>query len=102
MTVFWGHRDLERRIRGLEIFVAKLGVKVAASQQDIDNLTQELQDETSALNTAVVGIQAEIVALQNANPGVDVTALQAAADALKASVDSAAALVPPVVTPPAE
>jgi hypothetical protein len=76
-------------------------VKVAASQQDIDNLTQELQDETSALNTAVTGIQAEIVALQNANPGVDVTALQAAADALKSSVDSAAALVPPV-EPPAE
>jgi hypothetical protein len=76
-------------------------VKVTASQQDIDNLTQELQDETSALNTAVTGIQDEITALQNANPGVDVTALQAAADALKSSVDSAAALVPPVA-PPAE
>jgi hypothetical protein len=75
-------------------------VKVAASQQDIDNLTQELQDETSALNTAVTGIQDEITALQNANPGVDVTALQAAADALKSSVDSAAALVPAPVEPP--
>jgi hypothetical protein len=75
-------------------------VKVTASQQDIDNLTQELQDETSALNTAVTGIQDEITALQNANPGVDVTALQAAADALKSSVDSAAALVPAPVEPP--
>ena len=57
------------------------------TQDDLDAITAEL-------GTALTNIQAEIAALQAANPALDLTALRAAADALAA--------VAPAPAPPAE
>jgi predicted phage tail protein len=76
-----------------------LGEKVAVQQADLDALAQTLSDENSDLNSAVTGIQAEITALQNQNPALDISGLQAQVDSMKTAVDSAAALVPPAPAP---
>lgn len=86
------------------------------AQSDIDALTAALSDTNAQLGTAVndlagdvTNIQAEIAALQAAQPQLDLSGLTAAvaaaqstADAVAAGVAAAAALVPPAVTPPAE
>lgn len=74
---------------------------------ELDKLTRKVdrlmsqQDEINAdvaeLQQADVNIQAEIAALQAANPALDLTALKSAADALSAIAPSA-----PVVTTPAD
>ena len=89
---------IERHIRALEQVQTIQGEKIVASQADIDALTAALAQEDSDLNTAVTAIQAEIVALQQANPALDLTALSAQVDATAAAVAAAAALVP---APPA-
>ena len=98
------HVEFDRRLNDLWSYVlgqtgqlTQLGERLMASQADIDALTAALAQEDSDLNTAVTGIQAEIVALQNANPALDLTALSAQVDATAAAVAAAAALVPPAV-----
>jgi len=98
------HVEFDRRLNDLWSYVlgqtgiiTQLGEKLMATQADIDALTAALAQEDSDLNTAVTGIQAEIVALQNANPALDLTALSAQVDATAAAVAAAAALVPPAV-----
>lgn len=60
------------------------------TQADIDNLTTEISTATDEITT-------EIANLQTANPSIDTTALQAAADKLKALGDTNA---PAPVDPP--
>lgn len=91
--------DIVRRIKALEQNQRMMGVTLMATQADIDALTTALTSEDSQLNTAVAAIQAEITALQNNNPTIDVTALQAAVASMTTAVSAAAALVP--ATPPA-
>jgi len=89
----WG-RILWRRWWNLSAQVDHLAAQqhhmketLVAAQSDIDAITAEL-------GTALANIQAEIAALQAANPALDLSALQAAADAL-------AAVAPPADVPPA-
>lgn len=56
------------------------------SQQD------EINADVTELDTAVTAIQAEIAQLQQANPGLDLTALKTAVDAVAAIAPAA----PPV------
>lgn len=79
-----------------------------ATQQDVDNLSASIQgvasDLAQAQSDAVkvnTEVQAEIARLQAANPGVDLTALQAAvapldgvAKALDASVNAIGTIAP--------
>jgi hypothetical protein len=88
--------DLWSYVLGQTGQITRLGEGLMAQQEDIDALTAALAQEDSDLNTAVTGIQAEIAALQNANPALDLTALTAQVDATAAAVAAAAALVPPV------
>jgi hypothetical protein len=67
-------------MRSLQLLHQK--VDIVMSQQD------DINADVTELTTAVAAIAAEIAALQAANPTLDLTAL-------KAAVDSAAALAPP-------
>ena len=71
------HADI---MRTLGIINQKLDVIM--SQQD------EINADVAELTAAVGSIQAEITALQNANPTLDLTAL-------KSAVDAVAAIAPP-------
>jgi len=73
--------------------VERLEKEMAATQAEIDALTAELTEVKSNIDTNFAALQTEIANLKSA--GVDITALQAAADALKG--DSAAVAPPPVV-----
>jgi len=64
-------------------------------QADLDALTAQLGTMNANLTAAVAAIQAEIAALQAANPGVDTTALDAAVAALSAEVDAVSAIAAP-------
>lgn len=75
------------------------GQIVTSAQNTVDAITTEL----TALSTPLATLLTEVEALVSANPTVDTTALQAAADAVVNQVNavSDAAGTPPVVTPPA-
>ena|ERR1700761_1943016 len=70
-----------------------------ATQQDIDALTAQVTDLGASLSSDVTAIQDEITALQSANPGVDVSALQAAVQSLSGNVDAVTALAPAAPAP---
>lgn len=97
-------REFKRHIKDIWDYVleqteivTQIGDRQMSQQDDINALTAALAQEDSDLNAAVTGIQAEIAALQNANPALDLTALTAQVDATAAAVAAAAALVPPAV-----
>lgn len=104
-----------QRLDALEANQRHLKREISVAQSDIDALTSALSDTNAELGTAVANlngdvtnIQAEITALQQAQPELDLTGLtaavqnaQATASAVADAVAAAAALVPPAVTPPA-
>ena len=77
------HQELRRISVQLDSILERLNLM--ATQTDIDNLTAQLTTVGEALNTAVVGIQADLDALKAANPAVDITALSASVEALVAA-----------------
>lgn len=87
--------NIDGQIMAIEETVTKIGERQVSTQADVDALTAALAQEDSDLNTAVAGIQAEIAALQSANPALDLSALSAQVDATRAAVAAASALVPP-------
>lgn len=103
---------VEQAVRSLEFNQLKEQREISVAQSDIDALTTALSDTDAELGTAVTNltgdvtaIQAEIAALQAAQPQLDLTALtnavqnaQSTADAVAAAVASAAALVPPATS----
>lgn len=109
------HRHLFREIKQIKELINIIMV----TQQDIDNLVAHENANISIIGTAVSGlvdstakIDAEIKALQAANPDLDLSGLiaaQSSADAnLTALTDAATGVAaeanivpPPVVTPPA-
>jgi response regulator of citrate/malate metabolism len=104
-------RQIERRLDRLEERMHRMEASQSASQADIDNLTTELgqvaadvTQVSSDLSASSATLQSEIDSLVAANPGVDVTALKAAADALDPQVqtlDGAAKAVAGLVPTPA-
>lgn len=102
-------QTLEDNQRQLGHIQQRMQREISVAQSDIDALTAALSDTNAELGTAmsdlagdVTNIQAEITALQAAQPELDLTALTAAvaaaqstADAVVAGVAAAAALVPP-------
>jgi hypothetical protein len=74
------------------------------TQADVDALTAQIEQVAQDLIAAQGKLQAEIDALAAANPGVDLTALQAAVAPLDAAVVALGGLAPdapPEPTPPA-
>jgi hypothetical protein len=69
-----------------------------ATQADVDALTTAVDQIATDLTAAQSKLQAEINALAAANPGLDLTALQAAVAPVDAAVQALGALAP---SPPA-
>lgn len=86
--------DMQADITRLQMTTYRLEMEDMANQADIDALATKLGELKDNLTSADEGIQAEIDALQAANPAVDVSGLQAAVDALSQQVDATTALVP--------
>jgi peptidoglycan hydrolase CwlO-like protein len=111
-TQSFGPWQILRRLQVVEINQQRMQREISVAQSDIDALTTALSDTNAELGTAVTNlsgdvtaIQAEIAALEAANPQLDLTAITAAvaaaqstADAVAAAVASAAALVPPATS----
>jgi hypothetical protein len=68
------------------------------TQADVDALTTAVGQLSDQLTTDVANIDAEIAALQAANPGLDLSNLQAAVTNLTGTVSNVTAIAP---TPPA-
>lgn len=73
-----------------------------ATQADVDQITQQVSQVATDLESARTTLQTEIDQLAQANPAVDVSALQAAVAPLDAAVQSLGQLQPqPPQQPPA-
>jgi hypothetical protein len=83
------HGELKRRLQKLWDFVLEqeeqitsLGEKLSVTQADLDALATAVANDVTA-------IQAEIAALQAANPNLDLSGLQAAVASLDATANPA-------------
>ena len=98
-----GWTETEIRLTRLEHAVRagffRMEMMMAASQADVDALTNAISDLKNRLVADDSAIQSEIATLQA--QGVDVSGLQAAVSDLSSAVDATDALVP-AVTPPAD
>jgi predicted nucleic acid-binding Zn-ribbon protein len=79
-----------------QITILSQKLDVLMSQQDeINTDVQAIEAGVAQLNTAATAIQAEIAALKQANPALDLTALDKAAADLNGAVNAVAAIAPP-------
>jgi hypothetical protein len=87
---------LQQQVTALEKEVATM-----ATQADVDALTARITALETRTTTAVTAITAEIVALQGANPSLDLTGLTTAVGTLETDVTGVEALEtpPPPVAP---
>lgn len=76
---------IDARLAAIEKQVTTIGAALVSTQSDVDalqaqveTLDTQVQGFTTTTTTAITNITAEITALQQANPGVDTTALAAA------------------------
>ena|ERR1035437_7181404 len=83
-----------RAIRHMLRAINELQENQMSTQAQVDALTAELTQVASDLVASSAALQTEIDSLSAANPGVSLTALQAAADALDPAVKAIGALVP--------
>lgn len=89
-------RRIERSLAELHRKVDRL----MATQAEIDAMVADIEAKVGALGTAADAIKAEIAALQNANPALDLSGLtKAVADLDTAAADVAA--IPPAPPAPA-
>jgi hypothetical protein len=86
-----------------ENFKRTLNKKVdkMASQQDVDALQAQVDQDKVDLTTGIATVQAEVDALVVANPAIDVTNLQASVAALSPVVADVGAIKPTPPGPPA-
>lgn len=90
-----GHASQLAEIRAVLDRIEQAQEKIVMSQSDIDAATSALTSATTTISgvaadlvTAEANIQAEITALQNANPGLDTSALNAAVAGLSAPLSA--------------
>lgn len=67
--------SIERHLMAVEESVTRIGERLMSTQADVDALTQAVTSDVEAIN-------AEIAALQNANPALDLSGLQTAVQSL--------------------
>lgn len=70
-----------------------------ATQEEVDAITNQVNQVATDVENARATLQSEIDSLSSANPGVDVSALQAAVAPLDSAVQSLGQIQP---TPPAQ
>ncbi len=85
------HQHLLERLNELH---AKVDI-LMTQQDDLNADVQTIEAGVAALGTAAQAIQAEIDALKQANPALDLTGLDKAAADLSGAVSSVQALAPP-------
>lgn len=90
---------IDRRTFDVLDVLKKLEKTMAATQADIDAITQALNALQVELTTDVQAIQSEIATLEA--QGVDVTSLQAALGNLTGTVNTVNTIAPVVTPPPA-
>jgi cytochrome c556 len=98
-------KDMQGRLARHDRLINKMEKNMATTQADLDALAAALGDLSTKLTSADEGLQAEIDALQAANPSLDLSGVQSALGALSAQVDATAAMVPaapPADVPPAD
>lgn len=78
----------------LASLIIDLGVKIMALQDDVNADAAAIEAAVATLGTAVTAIEAEIAALQAANPAVDLSPLQTAVADLAPAVAAVAAVAP--------
>jgi chromosome segregation ATPase len=100
-------KSVDDHVIAVEHATTHLGEMILSTQDDVDALTTALTAEDAELNAGVTSLQASVAAIATLlqAPSIDVSALQAEAansqslaDAIKAAVASAAALVPPATS----
>lgn len=72
-----------------------------ATQADLDAAVADIEAKVGALGTAADAIKAEIAALQQANPALDLSGLTKAVSDLDAAAATVAAIPPAPPAPPA-
>ena len=80
--------------------IQRLERQQMSTQADVDAVTTQAGEIASDLATAKVDLHAEIDALSAANPGLDLTALQAAVSPLDQAAKDLAGLKPTPPPPP--
>lgn len=78
----------------LGIINKKLDV-LMSQQDDLNTDVQAIQQAVTDLGAAATSIEAEIAALKNANPALDLSALDAQVASLKDAVTAVGAIAPP-------
>ena len=91
---FITREQLDERLEPLER-------QIMSTQAEADAVTAQVTQVSTDLATAKTALQSEIDALSAANPGVDLTALQAAVAPLDAAVVALETLAPTPPAPPA-
>jgi chromosome segregation ATPase len=76
--------------------------KLMSQQDEINAAAQAIEADVARIAAAVAAVQAEIAALQQANPGLDLTALNQAVADLGNATTSVEALEPPAAPAAAE
>ena len=69
--------------------------KIMSEQDQANAVAAQIETDVAAENTATTAIEAEIAALQAANPSVDFTSLNQAVTDLNSATASEQAVVPP-------
>jgi prefoldin subunit 5 len=78
----------------LGIINKKLDV-LMSQQDDLNTDVQAIQQAVTDLGAAAASIEDEITALKNANPALDLSALDAQVASLKTAVSGVASIAPP-------
>ena len=72
---------------------------IMSQQDDLNTDVQAIQQAVTDLGTAAASIEDEITALKNANPALDLSALDTAVGSLKTAVSGVSAIAAPPATP---
>lgn len=75
---------LTARVERQRVTLARLEAAMAVTQDQVDALTARVDAATQAIETGVTDIRADIQAIKDAHPDVDVTALEASVAGLEA------------------
>ena len=85
---------LDQILAAIRLANQKLDV-IMSQQDDLTADVQAIDQAVTDLGTAATAIEAEIAALKNANPALDLTALDTAVGSLKTAVSGVAAIAAP-------
>ena len=80
--------------RKIDTLLSEAGI-IMSQQDDLNADVQAIGQAVTDLGTAAAAIEAEIAALKNANPALDLSGLDSAVGSLKDAVSAVGAIAPP-------